>query len=164
MPPRRTQPHQLAEVIAAARTFLGEAEAVYCQRPRALSEPLRSAERVDAFIRRYRPTLATEEQEVFLALALNAKHAATRVVEVARGTLSSVDVHPRELFRPLVLHAAAATIVLHNHPSGTPEPSQDDLTLTARLRDVGALVGIPVLDHVIIGGAEYVSLAARGLL
>jgi DNA repair protein RadC len=164
MPARTAQQRQLASAIAAARTFLGEAEAVYQRRPHALSAPMRSALLVDQFIRQYRPTITTEEQEVFLALALNAKHAVTKVIEVAKGTLASVDVHPREVFRPLVLAAAAATIVLHNHPSGSPEPSADDLALTARLRDAGALVGIPVLDHLVLGSDSFVSLADRGLL
>jgi DNA repair protein RadC len=162
--PARTPPHQLAKLIAAAHTFLSEASDVYQQRPRALSPRLRSAKLVYEFIREYRPTIGTEDQEVFLALALNAKHAVTKVIETARGTLASVDVHPREVFRALILHAAAAAFVIHPHPSGDPEPSSDDLALTARLRDCGHLVGIPILDHLIIGGDSYVSLADRGLL
>jgi DNA repair protein RadC len=164
MPPRTVQHLQLARAVAAARTFLAEAVPVYQQRPKALSPRLRSAGQVDEFIRSYRPTIATEDQEVFLALVLNSKHAVTKVVEVAKGTLGSVDVHPREVFRPLLCAAAAATIVVHPHPSGDPEPSPDDLALTARLRDVGLLVGVPVLDHLILGGDSYVSLADRGLL
>jgi DNA repair protein RadC len=83
---------------------------------------------------------------------------------VARGTLASVDVHPREVFRRLIVDAAAAAFIVHNHPSGDPEPSADDLALTARLRDVGQLVGIPILDHVVIGSDGFVSLADRGLI
>lgn len=160
-PPRHLQ---LARAIAAARTVLAEAAPIYLTRPRALSSRIRSASDLDAFIRAYRPTVATEDQEVFLAVALDSKHAPTRVTEVAKGTLASVDVHPREAFRELIVHAAAAVFFVHNHPSGDPEPSPDDLALTARLRDVGRLVGIPVLDHVIVGGDGYVSLADRGLL
>ena len=161
---RSSQHRQLARAVAAARTFLAEAAPVYLTRPKALSGRIRSAHDLDRFIRSYRPTLATEDQECFLAIAVNAKHAVTRVIEVAKGTLGSVDVHPREAFRELILHAAAAVFFIHPHPSGDPEPSQDDLALTARLRDVGCLVGIPVLDHVIVGGDNYVSLADRGLL
>jgi DNA repair protein RadC len=111
-----------------------------------------------------RAQLAPLRQEVFLALPLDAKHRAMRQVRVAAGTLASVDVHPREAFRELIRHAAAATFFVHNHPSGDPEPSADDLALTARLREVGLLVGIPVLDHVIVAAEGYVSLADRGLL
>lgn len=150
--------------LQAARQFVREAEVAYQPRPRPLSGPLRSALAVFEFLRSYRPTLATEDQECFLAVAVNAKHAVTRVIEVAKGTLGSVDVHPREAFRELILHAAAAVFFVHPHPSGDPEPSPDDLALTARLRDVGRLVGIPVLDHLIIGGESFVSLAERGLL
>ncbi len=69
-----------------------------------------------------------------------------------------MDVHPREVFRPLIRLGAAATIQVHNHPSGDPQPSPDDLALTRRLRSVGALTGIPVLDHVVVTLADYVSL------
>jgi DNA repair protein RadC len=155
---------QLAKAVAAAQMFLGEAKAVYQPRPRPVSDRLRSAHQVDEFIRQQRPDLVTEPQEMFIALALNSKHCVTRLIEVARGTLGSVDVHPREVFRGLILAAAAATICVHNHPSSDPQPSQDDLALTARLRDVGQLVGIPVIDHLIIGGDDFVSMADRGLL
>jgi DNA repair protein RadC len=155
---------QLARAVAAARTFLAEAAPIYLSRPEALSGRIRSAHELDQFIRSHRPTIATEDQEVFLAVALNSKHAPTRVIEVAKGTLGAVDVHPREASRELIVHAAAAVFFVHNHPSGDPEPSPDDLALSARLRDVGRLVGIPVLDHVIVGGDNYVSLADRGLL
>jgi DNA repair protein RadC len=161
---RPSQQLQLAKAIAAARTFLAEAAPIYLARPKALSGRIRSASELDQFIRTYRPTIATEDQEVFLAVALNSKHAPTRVIEIAKGTLGSVDVHPREAFRELIVHAAAATFFVHNHPSGDPEPSTDDIALTARLRDVGHLVGVPMLDHVIVGGDDYVSLADRGLL
>lgn len=161
----RPPPHlQLARAVAAARCFLAEAAPVYLTRPKALSGRIRSAHDLDQFIRAYRPTIATEDQEVFLAVALNSKHAPTRVIEVAKGTLGSVDVHPREAFRELILHAAAATFFVHNHPSADPEPSPDDIALTARLRDVGHLVGVPMLDHVIVGGDDYVSLADRGMV
>jgi DNA repair protein RadC len=164
MPPPATQHRQLLKAVAAARAFLSEATPVYLRRPHPLGSSIRSAAELDQFVRQHRPTIAAEDQEAFLAVAVNSKHAPIKVIEVAKGTLGSVDVHPREAFRELILHAAAATFFVHNHPSGDPEPSSDDLALTARLRDVGRLVGIPVLDHVILGGAEFVSLAERGLL
>jgi DNA repair protein RadC len=164
MPARSPQQHLLAKAVAAARTFLAEAAPVYLTRPKALSGRIRSAGDLDQFIRSYRPTIGTEDQEVFLALAVNSKHAITKVIEVAKGTLASVDVHPREAYRELIVSGAAAVFFLHNHPSGSPEPSSDDLALTARLREVGQLVGIPVLDHLVLGAEGFVSLADRGLL
>ena len=73
-------------------------------------------------------------------------------------------VHPREIFKSCLLSSAAAIILLHNHPSGDPTPSREDLELTGRLNDSGELLGIRVLDHIIIGSGCYVSLADRGLL
>ncbi|HEY3352739.1 MAG TPA: DNA repair protein RadC [Polyangia bacterium] len=130
------------------------------ERPRR-GERIRSSRQLYEHVR---ARLAPLKHEVFLALPLDSKHRPIRELWIAEGTLASVDVHPREAFRELVRHAAAATFFIHNHPSGDPEPSSDDLALTARLRDVGALLGIPVLDHVVVGQEGYVSLADRGLL
>jgi len=77
---------------------------------------------------------------------------------VSKGTVSEVAVHPRELFKSALLTNAAALMVAHNHPSGSPEPSQEDIALTARLVDAGKLIGVPVVDHVIIAGDHCVSL------
>jgi len=104
------------------------------------------------------------DHERFLTLALDAKHQVLAVEQVAQGSVTSVDVHPREVFGVSIRQAAAAVIVAHNHPSGDPEPSPDDLSLTGRLRQCGEILGIPLLDHLIVGKAAYVSLADRGLL
>lgn len=108
--------------------------------------------------------LATEPQETFVSLALNARNQVIEETEIARGTLTNCPVHPREVFRALIRANAAACILAHNHPSGNPEPSPDDLSLTRRLVRAGALLGIPVLDHVIIGTGGHVSLAERGVI
>ena len=110
---------------------------------------------------RLRPRVDGLAQEVFLVLALDVRNVVTEEIEVARGCLTGVEVHPREVFRPLIRGAAAAAIVAHNHPSGDPTPSPEDLALTDRLRNVGELVGIPLLDHIVIGRGDYVSLAER---
>ena len=73
-------------------------------------------------------------------------------------------VHPREVFAPAIRESAASVIFVHNHPSGDPTPSQEDLEITNRLREVSNVVGIKVLDHVIIGAGRYVSLKDKGLL
>ena len=110
----------------------------------------------------YAPRLDHEQQEVFLALTLDVRHRVISEHEICRGMLSSVDVHPREVFRKLVRDGAAATLLVHNHPSGDPEPSQEDRILCARLCEVGELLGIIVLDFVIVGGKRAISFADRG--
>jgi DNA repair protein RadC len=83
---------------------------------------------------------------------------------LARGSLTGVEIHPRDAFRPLIKAGAAAVLFCHNHPSGNPTPSRADIELTTRLRQVGDLCGIPVLDHVVVGADGYVSLAERNWL
>ena len=100
--------------------------------------------------------------EQFLAVALDNKHRALREIMVSRGSLTTAIVHPRDVFRPLILHGAAAVIFVHNHPSGDPTPSREDLELTARLRQTGELVGIRVLDHIVIGRGRFVSFVDDG--
>jgi DNA repair protein RadC len=95
-------------------------------------------------------------------LALDAKHRVISEHEIARGTLTNVEVHPRELFRALVRDGAAAALLVHNHPSGDPEPSGEDRRLCTRLVVAGRLLGITVLDFVIVGGQRAVSFAERG--
>jgi DNA repair protein RadC len=105
-----------------------------------------------------------EAQEVFGVLILNTKHKIVAVHEVSRGTLNSSIVHPREVFKPAVLHNAAAIICFHNHPSGDTEPSKDDIELTKRLIEAGKIMGIEILDHIIVGDDRYVSLKERGVM
>ena len=109
------------------------------------------------------PRLRDLAWEEFLAILLNTKHKVIEVKTVSVGHLNGTLVHPRELFRESVRRSAAAIILAHNHPSGDPEPSSDDLALTHRLQNAGQLLGIPVLDHIIIGDNRYVSLRERGL-
>jgi DNA repair protein RadC len=108
---------------------------------------------------RLRPRVAGLAQEVFLVLGIDARNHVLEEVEVARGTLTGVDVHPRDVFRPLIRMAAAGGVVAHNHPSGDPTPSGEDLELTRRLRQAGELVGIPIVDHVVLGDDDFVSIA-----
>lgn len=124
-------------------------------------DPIGCAEDV---VRRLRPRLAGVHQETFWVLALDAKHRLLATRQVAQGSVTSVEVHPREVFQGPVRESAAAVIVAHNHPSGDPEPSREDERLTLRLLQAGEILGIPLLDHVIVAGRSFVSLAARGLL
>ncbi len=124
-------------------------------------KPVRGPDDVVALLGR---RLRAEAREHFLVLLLNARHECVAVETVSIGSLNASIVHPREVFRPAVLAAAASIIVAHNHPSGDPEPSEEDITITRRLVQVGELLGIGVLDHVIIASRGVVSLRERGLL
>jgi DNA repair protein RadC len=113
--------------------------------------------------RRLQPLAVGLPQEVFWVLGLDARNQLVTQNEVARGTLTGVEVHPRDVFRPLLRSSSAAAVVAHNHPSGDPTPSPEDRALTARLRAAGEIVGIPVVDHIIIGNGRYTSLAEEEL-
>lgn len=109
----------------------------------------------------FRSRLAPLSVEEFWALGLDVRHRVQSEHCLARGSLTGVEIHPRDVFRPLIRGATAAVIFCHNHPSGDPSPSRADVELTARLREVGDLCGIAVLDHVIVGWEGYTSLAER---
>lgn len=102
--------------------------------------------------------------EEFRVLLVNAQHAVVREIVVTRGILDASVVHPREVFREAVAESAAALILVHNHPSGDPAPSPEDREVTRQLADAGRIVGIPVLDHVVVGDARYVSFVEAGYL
>lgn len=108
--------------------------------------------------------LSRRRFEEFHVLLLNARHEVLRRVMISRGSLNASIVHPREVFRPAIIASAAAIVLVHNHPSGDPEPSEEDLAITRRLVQVGELHGIGVLDHVIMARNGIVSLRAKGLL
>lgn len=101
------------------------------------------------------------EQETFWSLLLDGRQRLIRMVTVSTGTLTASLVHPREVFRAAIREAAAALVVAHNHPSGDPEPSAEDLEVTERLRQAGEVLGIPLQDHVILGERSFVSLRER---
>ena len=105
-----------------------------------------------------------EAQEVFGILILNIKNRIVAVHEISRGTLNSSMAHPREVFKPAILHNAASIICFHNHPSGDPEPSREDVELTKRLVEAGKIMGIEVFDHIVVGDEGYVSLKERGVM
>ena len=122
-------------------------------------------------IRRPEDTLPVLEAELselgyekFITLALNTKNHVTAVLPVSSGSLNASIVHPRELFQRAILANAASIIICHNHPSGDPTPSPEDISLTRKLTDAGLLLDIPVLDHIVLGYGRYVSFKERGLL
>ncbi len=111
------------------------------------------------------PGLRLLDQEHFVVLMLDTKNRVVGSKTISVGTLNSTLVHPRECFKPALVRSAAAVILCHNHPSGDPTPSAEDVALTQRLREAGRLLGIEALDHVILGEAgRYVSLRERGQL
>lgn len=109
-----------------------------------------------------RPLLESQPVEVFGVLLLDNRNKPFAWFEASRGTVNGTQVHPREVFGPAIRNGATSLIVAHNHPAGDPSRSAEDVAVTKRLRDAGDLLGIPVLDHVIIGDGRYSSARAEG--
>ena len=107
--------------------------------------------------------LKSKKKEHFLALLLDTRSQLIKTAEISIGSLDSSIVHPREVFKEAVSASAASVIFVHNHPSGDPEASEDDIKLTKRLAEAGEIMGIDVLDHIIIGDKRYLSLKGEGL-
>ncbi len=103
-------------------------------------------------------------REVFKVVLLNTKNHVIRVHNVSVGSLNASIVHPREVFSEVVKAGCSAVAFVHNHPSGDPEPSKEDINITCRLVNAGNILGIRVLDHIIIGNGRYVSLKEKGVL
>jgi len=127
------------------------------QEAAVVSTPAEAAELVMEEMRHY-------QREHFRILLLDTKNKVLGLEEISIGSLNTSLVHPREVFRPAIRKACASVILLHNHPSGDPEPSREDLEVTRRLCEGGRLLGIEVLDHLVIGDGRFVSFRERGLL
>jgi DNA repair protein RadC len=112
----------------------------------------------------YGPLMEDLKREVFRVVLLDAQNALLRDRIVSEGTLSASLVHPREVFKPAILESAASVILLHNHPSGDPTPSREDIRLTRQLAECAHLLDLRLHDHVVIGKGRYVSLAERGII
>ncbi|MDZ4231026.1 MAG: DNA repair protein RadC [Dehalococcoidales bacterium] len=110
-----------------------------------------------------RGRLKGKKKEHFLALLLDTRGQVIKVAEISVGSLDTSIVHPREVFKEAVAGSAASVIFVHNHPSGNPEASEDDVKLTKRLAEAGEIMGIDVLDHVIVCDKDYLSLKDKGL-
>jgi DNA repair protein RadC len=124
-------------------------------------QALRSSE--DVF-RHFRDSLEKEKREMFYVVLLNNKNKKIRDVKISEGSLTASLVHPREVYNPVIRESAAAVIFVHNHPSGDPAPSQEDIEITRRLKEVGDVMGVRVLDHVVVGYDRYFSFSDKGLL
>lgn len=114
--------------------------------------------------RLFAPRLEDLPVEEFHVAVLDAQHRVERDITITRGILNSSLVHPREVFREAIAERAAALILIHNHPSGDPTPSDDDRAVTDQLVAAGRLLDIPVHDHIIVGRGRYTSFAEAGLL
>ncbi len=165
--------HELSESSpdALRRLGIGTAQAVtvavafeLARRSAGETHQRRIIRRPEDVVEAIGPVLRSLSQEEFWLLPLSSSNALLRPLRITVGTLNSSLVHPRECFRPAIERSAAAVVVAHNHPSGNPEPSQEDIAITRQLAEAGRVLGIPLHDHVIIAGARHTSLAERGLL
>lgn len=148
-------PVRTAQVMAALE--LGRrAQRVTERRPR-----LRTPREIYAYLA---PNLSALRREVFHVLCFNARNVLLHDARVAEGTINACPVDPREVFAAAITSRASAIVLAHNHPSGDPEPSGQDLGLTAQLIEAGRVLGIKVLDHVVVGDGTYTSLLERGEL
>jgi DNA repair protein RadC len=151
---------------------IGEARAVAIQAAlelgrRAAEEVRQEDDRVTSprdVYRRFELRLRDLRQEEFHVLLLNTQNAVMREVMVTRGILDASVVHPREVFAPALAEAAAAVILVHNHPSGDPTPSPADREVTGQLVEAGRVLGIPVRDHVVVGNGRYASFLDLGII
>ncbi len=112
----------------------------------------------------YHYTYRDRRKEYFLAVLLDGKNRVLREVQISEGSLNQSIVHPREVFSPAVRESAAAIILIHNHPTGDPSPSREDIDITRRLKEAGELMGVRVVDHIIIGDGTFLSFVAQGML
>jgi DNA repair protein RadC len=145
-----------AQVIAAVE--LGRRTLAHSPRARV---QLRTPREAATFLL---PAFGARSTEQFGVVLLDSKHRVVRTSIVAVGTLNSTAVQPRDVYREALLGAAAAIVVFHNHPSGDPTPSLDDVELTRRLTAAGLLMGIDLVDHIILGDVRYCSLKEMGKL
>jgi len=145
---------------AAMVQAVGEVARRYAAQRLPRGTPLRTSAEV---YRHCGERLAALRKEQFHVILLDGKNRPLKDVRVSEGTLTASLVHPREVFVPVIEESAAAIILVHNHPSGDPTPSAEDVAITERLRQVGELMGVRVLDHVVIGHGRYVSFADEGL-
>ena len=149
--PRRYKVANADEIIEAARAVAGQR----MQRGASFVNPVESG----GF---FMDKLGGIEREVFAAVFLDTRHRLIEYVELFQGTIDGAEVHPREVVRQALRCNAAAVIVAHNHPSGSVEPSAADRAVTARLKQALALVDVRLLDHLIVGCQQVLSMAAKG--
>jgi DNA repair protein RadC len=146
-----------ATQIAAAVELAKRISALKNENHNKINSPIKAVELLS-------PEMRFLKQEVLKAVLLDVKNQVIAIPEISRGGLSSSIVHPREVFREAIRRSSAALILVHNHPSGDPKPSADDLNITKRLVKTGEIVGIKVVDHIIIAGENYLSFKEENLI
>ncbi|MBA3395477.1 MAG: DNA repair protein RadC [Deltaproteobacteria bacterium] len=156
----RASPRELAQITGVGTARATRVAAAFELGRRAIEQVhhRETIGRPEDVYRVVAPRVAGLPQEVFLVIGVDIRNGLLDIVEVARGSVAGVEVHPREVFRPLIRMAAAGGVLVHNHPSGDPTPSHEDIELTRRLRDVGTLLGIPIIDHIVIGDRSFRSV------
>lgn len=122
---------------------------------------IQSSSDADALVRQFLEEL---DREAMIVVALNAKSEPTYLQVISTGSLSSSIVHPREVFKVAILSNAYSILLAHNHPSGDTKPSQEDLNITKRIKEASDIMGVPLLDHLIIGDEGYYSFKENGEL
>ncbi len=163
----QSAPGELAEVAGIGPAKAAALLAAFEIGRRLAARPLQRGERIGSpedVHRHFHARLRDAPTEQFHCVLLDSRHRVLRSVLTSQGTLTASLVHPREVFRPALREAAAALVLVHNHPSGDPSPSAEDRAITRRLARAGALLGIPVLDHVIVADRGYASLREQGEL
>ncbi len=161
--PVSTTPEEREEPVTPYTIAIYRVALVRESSVQAPSEHIHHSKDAAALVRQH---LAHVDREHFVTLLLNRKNAVIGITTVSVGSLTTSVVSPREVFKAAILANAAAIVCAHNHPSGDPQPSPEDKELTARLVQGGKLLGIPVIDHIIVGDGtpDYFSFADRGLL
>lgn len=146
---------------ASDEAIIARALAILAKRVKTMPA-MTSPANVKAFLELHAGARADQHREVFVVLYLDSQHHVISVDDVCHGTLGQCSVYPREIVRGALRHGAAAVILSHNHPSGSPEPSRADVALTKAVRDALQLIDVSVLDHIVTAGAQSVSMAERG--
>ncbi len=146
-----------------AESLVREVVATYKGPKVTIGSPITSSRYVDQFARKKLKLVEQPTEHLYLLL-LNAKNAATGFHLVAKGGSASCAVSLADIFRPAIASGSVGIVVIHNHPSGEPSPSPEDLALTERIAKAGTLLGVRLIDHVIIGDPEYFSFLDSGLL
>ena len=118
----------------------------------------------EAVVKAIRASIKDKAKEHFKLILLNPRNKIIGISTISIGTLNASLVHPREVFKDAITHSAASVVLAHNHPSGDPEPSEDDISITKRLMEVGKILGVEVIDHIIVGKNGFFSFKERGLV
>jgi len=118
----------------------------------------------ETVVKAIRAGIKDKAKEHFKLILLNPRNKIIGISTVSVGTLNASLVHPREVFKDAIVHSAASVVLAHNHPSGDPEPSEDDLTITKRLTEAGKILGVEVIDHIIVGKNGFFSFKEKGLV